>query len=189
MRFLLPIILSFLCLGVYPQKGEPIVQVSGKIVDNGNVALPFTHVVNKTSGRGCISDTSGRYSIIVEKGDTLLFSRLDCHKQYYVVPKDTSVAYIIKDVELAKSPIMIGEIKVFPWKDYNDFRKAVLALRLPESDYDRAYRNIAIIKAQIIASENPKEAKKFKQHLRQQLKHTPIVGGDPTAPSFRLLSW
>ena len=44
---------------------------------------------------------------------------------------------------------MLDEVVIFPWKTYEEFKDAFMALDLPEDDMQRAYRNIAVIQEQI----------------------------------------
>lgn len=65
------------------------------------------------------------------------------------VPSAPNSQHYIKDIIMQTDTIMLSEVVIVPWKTYTEFKEAFLALELPEDDLLRAYRNIAIMQAQM----------------------------------------
>jgi hypothetical protein len=75
-RLLLLFGLLFLvkALDFHAQENQ-LIQLSGVVVTEEAFELPYTTVYNKTLRKGLISDSYGFFSIVCQKGDTILFSR------------------------------------------------------------------------------------------------------------------
>ncbi len=66
------------------------VQLTGLLVSTDSLlTIPFANVLIKNQQKGTISDFYGYFSIVAEKGDTIVFSCLGYKKESYVVPKKT----------------------------------------------------------------------------------------------------
>jgi hypothetical protein len=58
-------------------KNKNLVQFSGMVLDGSDerlIPIPFTNVIVKGKQRGTFTDFKGFFSIVVEKGDIIIFS-------------------------------------------------------------------------------------------------------------------
>ena len=82
MRYLLLIAgcLAFFSFKLSAQESkEDLIQFSGMVLDGSNQELypiPYANIYIKEKGRGTYSDFKGFFSIVVEKGDNVVFSAI-----------------------------------------------------------------------------------------------------------------
>ena len=72
-------------------ENENLVQFSGMVLDGSDqqhYPVPYTNILVKGKGRGTYSDLKGFFSIVVEKGDTIVFSAIGYKTVEYVIPED-----------------------------------------------------------------------------------------------------
>ena len=72
---------------------------------------------------------------------------------------------------MVSDTFQLAEVRIYPWKTYQEFKEAFLALDLGDEDEERAYHNIALIKTQIKmnrdgATPNPNIA--FREVMKQE---------------------
>lgn len=65
--------------------------VKGKVTDETGRAVPGVTILNKTTGKGTISEGSGAYSIDADKGDLLIFSYIGYQQKKIYVAEQTTV--------------------------------------------------------------------------------------------------
>ena len=130
---------------------EILVQWTGVVRNEQLEPVPFAHIIVKKDFRGTVSDPQGMFTIITYPRDTLLISCMGYKARKIPVPNisyDDSKHYI-RDIIMEEDVIALSEVVIFPWKTYQEFKEAFIALELPEDDLQRAYRNIAIVQEQI----------------------------------------
>lgn len=81
------------------------VQVTGKVTDTQNQALPGVTIINKESGKKVSTDGEGRYSISVTSGSTLSFNYLGYEKQDITITNQT-----VLNVKLKESSNQLQEV-------------------------------------------------------------------------------
>ncbi|MDR2039703.1 MAG: carboxypeptidase-like regulatory domain-containing protein [Bacteroidales bacterium] len=167
-KYLICTILVFVGIGLQQLRAQEIlIQWTGVVRDDLLQPIPFTHIIVKKDFRGTVSDPEGRFTIITYPNDTLLISSMGYKPMRIPVP-DISLEdskHYIKDIIMEPDTIMLGEVTIFPWKTYKEFKDAFMALELPEDDLQRAYHNIAIMQDQIyhaISSRSASPAANFR---------------------------
>ena len=170
-------------------QGKEMIQFTGKIFDEFLQPLPFTNIAVKNRGVGLISDKEGKFSFIVYKNDTIHFSSMGFKTQQLTISDTLTEQFFIQDLLMRSDTFRIPEAVIYPWKDYEDFKKQFAELKLPEGDMQRAARNIAIIKAQIITSREPSVVGNFNQIMEEQYQHTMTRGMQPTYQIFNVFAW
>jgi len=113
---------SSLCLA---QPNDSLQRISAIVFDETVIPLPFTHIINLETGRGTISDTTGRFSLNVYKSDSVLFRNVSCRELKIaareIFPGDT--------IRLQVKLFELKEVKIFEWgSSYADFRNKFLCL-------------------------------------------------------------
>lgn len=173
----------------YAQEQEPMVQFTGRIFNEYLQPMPYTSVYVKNRGKGAITDREGKFSFVVLEKDTVVFSSVGYKSGRVIIPGGFDEPFFTRDVLLESDTIMIEAIEVYPWSDYEEFTEAFLNLELPESDLDRARRNIAIIKAQMIVDNNPSVRGNFDQIIQEQFNDMSVRGTNPTYQIFNVFAW
>jgi len=149
-----------------------LVQVSGRVTNELLEPLPFAHVLITNTLKGTITDADGLYSIVVQPGDSIMVTNIGYKNWKATVPDTTETGFLHQDFILRTDTIAIKEVVVYPWNSYEEFKQAFLNLELPEGDIEKARKNIALLKTQIILDDSPNYSQNFKQVLEEQYQRT-----------------
>jgi hypothetical protein len=166
-----------------------LVQLTGRMLDELLQPLPYSHILVLNNYRGTITDKQGKFSFVTEVHDSVMFSSLGYKRKIMLIPDTLEEPFLNLDLVLDRDTIMIGEVEIYPWKSYEEFKQAFLNLRLPDDDMDRARRNIALIKTQIILDETPNSRQNFQKILEDQYRQTYTQGLYPTYQIFNAFAW
>lgn len=171
------------------EQEKRLIQFTGQVINEFLQPLKFAHVIDLSSGRGTITDREGKFSFVVHESDSVRFSTVGYKESIVVIPDDLEKPFFTRDVLMQSDTILISEIEIYPWKDYEDFKEAFLALELPEDDMDRARKNIALIKTQLIMERDFSSSQNFDEVMKQQFKETTFRGTQPTYQIFNIFAW
>ena len=117
----------------WAQGQQKTIMFNGRVV-GGKTAqtLSRTYIFIPRAGRGTLADDSGYFTLPVFPGDSITFSYLGYHRQYHVVPRrleDESYSAIIMMKEDVQT---LAEVKVYPYSTEEEFKKAFIAMKLPD---------------------------------------------------------
>ncbi len=183
------ILLVLPVITVHAQEKNKLVQLYGRLYNELIEPLPYAHVFILNNGRGTITDASGKFSFVVEKNDTVMFSSLGYKRKTIIIPDTLSEPFLHRDIFLKTDTFMIKQVEVYPWRNYEEFKDAFVNLKLPDDDAERARKNIALIKTQIILSDNPDPGANFQYVLKQQYDQTFMQGRYPSYQLFNVFAW
>jgi hypothetical protein len=151
------IILAFLPLliinGQVADKGR-IVQVTGIVSDEESNPVPGVSVISHKLKKGTISELSGIYNIISIPGDTIWISALGYKNNSFTVPQNIDSKQFTKDIKLLNDTIAIKDVVILPWKNYEEFKREVLADRIIKPEILNMYENLASIQQSIANTYN-----------------------------------
>jgi hypothetical protein len=147
--------------------------------------LPFAHVLVMNSYRGAITNNYGKFSLVAEENDSVLISSVGYKTKYIIISDDLPDRFMNVDIVLQADTLFLNEAVIYPWRTYEDFKRAFLSLELPNRDLENARRNIALIRTQIILDNEPNARANFQHIMEQQYKETFTQGMYPT---YRLLN-
>lgn len=121
-----------------------LVQFSGVVVEGDSLRpIPYTSIIVQNSHRGTVSDFFGYFSFVAQEGDTIEFSAIGFNDAFFIIPDTlTNNKYSLIQV-LKADTVSLALTEVYPWPTKEQFKKAFLALQLPEDDIIRADRNMA----------------------------------------------
>ena len=170
-------------------QGERLVQFSGVIRNLRYEPVPDVHIININKRTGTTSNEKGIFSFIVNPSDSLLFRSVGYKNTLVVIPDTIKISHYPRDVYMLNDTIHFEEVKIFPWKTYEEFKVAFLKLELPDDDEKRAYRNIALIKAQLNMDFEPDADLSFKHAMRQHYDKLYYAGQYPSIPILNPLNW
>jgi hypothetical protein len=173
-------------ISVYTNAQEKkLIQFSGTVKDELLQPLSFAHILVLNDYRGAITNNFGTFSLVVEESDSVLISSVGYKRRYMVIPDNLPTKFYNIEVILQVDTLVIAEAKIYPWKSYEEFKDAFVNLKLPTDDTERARRNIALIRTQIIMDHEPSARTNFRAIMQQQYEQTFIQG---QLPSYQILN-
>lgn len=183
------LLLTCLLPAVEAQDDKALIQLSGTVTDEYLRPLPFAQVLVLNSYRGTITNNYGKFSLVVEEKDSVLFSSVGYKTKYIEVPEGLPDAFHNINIVLQVDTLVIQEAVIYPWKNYEEFKRAFIALELPDDDMERARKNIALIRTQIIMDKEPSARANFRYIMEQQYRETFTQGMYPTYQIFNAFAW
>jgi hypothetical protein len=173
-------------------RDEDLVQFSGIVRDLQHQPLPDVNIIILSERRGTTSDQRGMFSFVVHPSDTVLFSHMGHKGTIHIIPDSLAGQQYPADIFMVSDTFKLAEVRIYPWKTYQEFKEAFLALDLPDDDEQRAYQNIALIKTQIrmnLYGENPSPTVNFREVMRQEYNQLYTAGQSPYYTIFDPLRW
>jgi hypothetical protein len=155
-------IILFLFLPVIAAIGQVaekdrLLQVTGIISDEENNPIPGVTVMSLKQRRGTISEVTGIYNVISVPGDTIWFSALGYKNGSVIIPPEIKSSQYTKDIVLLNDTILIKDVVILPWKNYEEFKRAVLADRHEmKPEIKNMYDNLASIQTTLANTPNYK---------------------------------
>jgi hypothetical protein len=197
--FLSGLLLFTLSKSSYAQPSDDdLIQFSGVVITGDSLnPVPFTNVLIEQSGRGTMTDYYGYFSFVAQKGDSVLFSAVGFERESYVIPDSLEDNKYSLIQIMNSDTVQLRETVVYPWPTREQFKEAFLAMKLPETDAERAQKNLQ--RADMIARMDaamPSGGETFKysnQAYRNQLYYAgqapPINVLNPIAWSKFIQAW
>jgi hypothetical protein len=187
-------IIAFLLVDIFCSvyafsQDKKLIQFSGVIRNLKSEYIPDVHIINISNKTGTTSNERGLFSFIAGQSDSILFRSLGYKNTLVIIPDTLNQAHYPRDVYMLGDTIRFAELKIFPWKTYDEFKVAFLRLELKEDDEQRAYKNIAIIKAQLNMDFEPDADLSFRYAMQQQYDKIYYAGQYPSIPIFNPLNW
>ncbi|MBL3658081.1 carboxypeptidase-like regulatory domain-containing protein [Fulvivirga sediminis] len=125
-------IILLLTTGLFAYSQNSNIEITGRIIEaESNSAVPFVHVVNKTSNKGVVSNTEGRFWITMDKTDTLVFSSIGFEPYAYTIKENVQTNKIDLTIELNTSTMELQPVKVFAYRDEKALKQAILNMQTP----------------------------------------------------------
>ena len=114
------------------QQNDPI-PVRGEVIslETGEV-IPYVHIIDQTKSQGTTSNIYGKFAIMIEPTDTLVFSAVGFEKLTIVLAQEGIDLKENIQISLAPSTYELGTVQIHALKDEAGFKQDILNLRLPE---------------------------------------------------------
>ncbi len=202
MKYLVPVFCCFfLLLGVGHAQDTParqeddkeLIQFSGMVLDGSDRELypvPYANIYIKQKGRGTYSDFNGFFSIVVEKGDNVVFSAIGYRTVEITIP-DTLQEDRYSLVQLmSRDTFNLPETVVFPWPSREHFKLEFLAMDVTQELQERALENLAqetLERGREMVALDGNEHADF--YLRQQARQYYYLGQNPPMNIFNPIAW
>lgn len=169
---------------------ENLVQFSGMVRNLQHNSLAHVNIIILSERRGTTSDERGMFSFVVRPNDTILFSHMGHKGTIHVIPDSIGGQQYPADIFMVSDTFHLAEVRIYPWKTYQQFKEAFLALELEDDDEQRAYHNIALIKTQIKMNEfGPSPNINFREVMKQQYNQLYTAGQTPYYTIFDPMRW
>ena len=195
MKQLLLLSTFFIFIGLstsYAQPGDKdLIQFSGVVITGDSLnPVPFTNVLIEQTGRGTMTDYYGYFSFVAQKGDSILFSAVGFKRNRFVIPDSlTKNKYSLIQI-MNSDTVELQETIVYPWPTREQFKEAFLAMEIPETDYDRAQKNL--YQADMIARMDaamPSGGETFKYSMQEYQQQIYYAGQAPPMNIFNPVAW
>lgn len=189
------IILFFLLISSFLLKAQDekigVVQFTGAIVESDSLRpMPFVHITVKNTDIGTISDYYGYFSFVAHPGDTISFSSVGYHKNYFVIPDTLSQNSFSVIHVMLKDTMLLKEFTVYPWPTREQFKQAFMNLEIPHDDLDRAKKNLSRDAMMIAAGNVPIDgATTYKFQLQNRYTQMYQAGGYPSLKLLDPIAW
>ncbi len=195
--FVYPILVLFILLTqiadaeAQRRNDDDLIQFSGVVVTGDSLApVPFVNIMIAESYRGTMSDVNGYFSFVAQKGDSITFSAIGFRTHGIVLPDTlTEKKYSMIEI-LYQDTIELSEAVIYPWPTKEQFREAFLALDLPETDTERAARNLAradmVSRRQAMGADGSENFKYQMQNYQNRIYH---AGQAPPMNIFNPFAW
>jgi len=150
MRVISFLLLGWLLLSAEAQaqnqrKQADLIQLSGVVATNDTIQpIPYCNLFITNRGFGTLTDFDGFFSIVVNRGYSILFSHQGFQSDYFVVPDTLEKHHYSMVMLLVSDTVLLPTTEVFPWPSKEQFKEYFLAMEVPMDDLDRAQRNLAI---------------------------------------------
>lgn len=135
------VILAF-ALCSHAEAQRKVIQFSGLVVTGEqSVGVPFASVFVPRTSRGAYTNEFGFFSFPLLIGDTCMVKSQGFRPQRYIIPDDgrQSISVVLY---LQADTTLLPEVEILPFPTEEDFKRAFLALRLPETDMNRMRQNL-----------------------------------------------
>lgn len=174
-------------------KNSRLVQFSGMVLDGSDEQLypvPYTNILVKDKGRGTYSDLKGFFSIVVEKGDVIVFSAIGYKTVEYKISEDLDdERYSIVQL-MTQDTINLPETVVFPWPSRDHFKLEFLAMDVTPELQEHAAKNLANETLRRMRNEVSVDGNEHADYfLRQQAREYYYIGQQPPMNIFNPVAW
>lgn len=195
MKHILFFSVIFFFLGLTSSYAQPadadLIQFSGVVITGDSLnPVPFTNVIIEQTGRGTMTDYYGYFSFVAQKGDSVLFSAVGYKRNRFVIPDSlTQNKYSLIQI-MNSDTVQLQETVVYPWPTREQFKEAFLAMKVPETDYDRAQRNL--YQADMIARMDaamPSGGETYKYSMQEYQQQIYYAGQAPPMNIFNPVAW
>lgn len=165
------------------------VVVAGKSTER----LPGAYIFIPKAGRGTLSSSgynAGYFSIPVFPGDSIAFSYVGYKTQYHIIPRNYNAETYSAIIAMQESVTMLAEVRVYPYATEEEFKKAFLALKLPDqADRDALARSTDIEYLTRMAAQAPNNAQtNYRYTMDQQLFGRESAANKGFATTFPFLN-
>lgn len=156
--------------------------------------LPRAYIYIPKAGRGTLAGSaineSGYFAIPVFPGDSVEFSYLGYKKQYHIIPRDYNAETYSAIIAMQENVQMLAEVKVYPYKNEEEFKEAFLALRAPdELERESIAKNTNMEYLNRMAARVPNNAQtNFRYTMDQQLFGRESAANKGFATTFPFLN-
>ncbi len=169
---------------------KDLIQFSGVIRNLQHHPVSDVNIIILNRSRGTTGDRRGIFSFVVQPNDTVLFSHIGYKPTIHIIPDTLEIQHYPSDIFIVSDTFQLAEVKIFPWKTYQQFKEAFIAMETPDDDQQRAYRNIALIKTQIKINDSQGSPNmNFREVMKQQYNQLYVQGQSPYYTVFDPLRW
>jgi hypothetical protein len=170
---------------------ERVIQVTGIITGEDSIPVPGVSVISHKLRKGTISEISGVFNVISMPGDTIWLSALGYKDVAIIIPQGIETKQLTQDIVLYNDTIAIQEVVILPWKNYEEFKREILAERPVKPEILNMYQNLASIQRSLSNTPNyvvsPEAG--FRMVMQQNANALYSRGQSPVNNLFNPFAW
>ena len=183
--------ISFYSNDLFSQGQNKIIQLSGVVIGEDSISgVGGVHIYVPAAGRGTTSNPYGYFAMPVLASDSIIVSAVGYQKQNFIMPGDKgeSVTLII---ELKPDTTILPELEIFPYPTEDLFKKAVLAIELPNrKDLENLDKSLNKDMLRKMYANQPMSANmNYKYFMDQQMLSTSQKYQLPSNPLLNPFAW
>lgn len=186
--FLVP----FFCMAQQKKvQKDSLVEVSGVTLTADSLrGIPGVSVLVKNQNRGTVTNDQGVFSIVVFKGDTLIFRAIGFKQKEVKVPDTLQGNFYGIAQPLSQDTTYLPLTTIHPYPTREEFENAFLHWKIPENQYDIARANTAIEKLRASSRFIPPDGGEgVNNTFRHQSQAATSRGQFPAMNIFNPLAW
>ena len=173
------------------QGQKKIIQLSGVVVGQDSISgVGGVHIYVPKAGRGTTSNPYGYFAMPVLEGDSIIVSAIGYRKQNFIMPGDKGESVTLF-IELKPDTTVLPELEIFPYPTEELFKKAVLAIELPNrKDLENLDRSLDKDLLRRMYNNEPMSANmNYKYFMDQQMLSTSTKYQLPSNPLLNPFAW
>ena len=175
----------------FSQGQKKIIQLSGVVVGQDSISgVGGVHVYVPKAGRGTTSNPYGYFAMPVLAEDSIIVSAIGYQKQSFIMPGDKGVSVTLF-IELKPDTTILPELEIFPYPTEELFKKAVLAVELPNRrDLENLDKSLDKDLLRRMYNNEPMSANmNYKYFMDQQMMATSTKYQLPSNPLLNPFAW
>ena len=175
----------------FSQGQKKIIQLSGVVVGQDSISgVGGVHVYVPKAGRGTTSNPYGYFAMPVLAEDSIIVSAIGYQKQSFIMPGDKGVSVTLF-IELKPDTTVLPELEIFPYPTEELFKKAVLAVELPNRrDIENLEKSLDKDLLRRMYNNEPMSANmNYKYFMDQQMMATSTKYQLPSNPLLNPFAW
>ena len=175
----------------FSQGQKKIIQLSGVVVGQDSISgVGGVHVYVPKAGRGTTSNPYGYFAMPVLAEDSIIVSAIGYQKQSFIMPGDKGVSVTLF-IELKPDTTILPELEIFPYPTEELFKKAVLAVELPNrGDIENLEKSLDKDLLRRMYNNEPMSANmNYKYFMDQQMMATSTKYQLPSNPLLNPFAW
>ena len=175
----------------FSQGQKKIIQLSGVVVGQDSISgVGGVHVYVPKAGRGTTSNPYGYFAMPVLAEDSIIVSAIGYQKQSFIMPGDKGVSVTLF-IELKPDTTVLPELEIFPYPTEELFKKAVLAVELPNRrDLENLDKSLDKDLLRRMYNNEPMSANmNYKYFMDQQMMATSTKYQLPSNPLLKPFAW
>lgn len=152
--------------------------------------LPGAAIYIPKAGRATLAQSDGSFTIAVFPGDSIVYSYLGYRKQFHLIPRNYNSDTYSAIVAMQEDATLLTEVKIYPYSTEDEFKKAFLALKLPDqADREALAKSTDIDYINRMAASMPNNAQtNYRYTMDQQLFGRESAANKNFATTFPFLN-
>lgn len=120
-----------------------LIQFSGAVVTADSLKpVSYANILLEGQGKGGSANFYGFFSFVAYTGDVIVFSAQGYRTSKYKIPDTLKSSHYSMYQMMQTDTVMLQETVIYPWATIEALEWAIVNTVVPESDYDRAMKNL-----------------------------------------------
>ena len=174
------------------KRSSKLVQFSGIITDtDSNSVVPYVTITNvSNNGQKYAANYQGYFSIIVNPGDSLIFSAIGFNNKVLVLPNEIADYKYTEMIKLKSETVYLKAVRIYPWATIEEFNKEFLSMKVADDDMAIAKRNLSPKSIQAMILSLPRNASEISNsNYRYNFDRMVNVNMRQTSPLLNPFAW